>query len=287
MALSTRELAEVEAANSSGRPVVVFVHGLWLLAGSWTAWRKAFEARGYATVAPGWPGDPATVQAAKADPSTFAKRSIPEIVAHHEELLGALHEKPALVGHSFGGLLVQILAGRGLAHATVCIDGAPFRGVLPLPLSALKVASVVISNPRNRGRAVGLTAEQFRYGFGNAVSEEESRQLYDAYSVPGTGMPLFSAATANVNPGTPAKVDATNPERGPLLFVSGDRDHTVPLAITRAAHKLQSKNTAAVTELTVVENRGHSLTIDSGWPDVADVALSFLGVHHPASSTTS
>jgi non-heme chloroperoxidase len=282
MGVSTREQSEIEAANASGRPVVVFVHGLWLLAGSWGAWREEFSRRGYATVAASWPGDPATVSAARADPSTFARRSIPEIVAHHVELLQALRDKPAVVGHSFGGLLTEILAGRGLSAASVCIDGAPFRGVLPLPLSALKVASVVIANPLNRRRAVGLTPEQFRYGFGNAVSEQESQQLYETYSVPGSGMPLFSAATANLNPFTPLKVDSKNSDRGPLLILNGDQDHTVPLSIARAAFKLQRRNPASVTEFIEVEHRGHSLTIDGGWREVADIVAEFLREHHPA-----
>jgi pimeloyl-ACP methyl ester carboxylesterase len=282
MVLSAREQGEIDTANASGKPTVLFVHGLWLLANSWTAWRAVFEERGYATVAADWPGDAETVPEARAHPESFAKRSITDIVDHHVELLKALQGKPAIVGHSFGGLITQILAGKGLAVASVPIDGAPYRGVLPLPISALKVASVVVANPLNRRRAVGLTPEQFRYGFGNMVSEKESQQLWESYSVPGSGMPLFSAATANFNPATPAKVDAKNPARGPMLFINGDQDHTVPLAIARAAYKLQKKNGTSVTEFVEITGRGHSLTIDAGWREVADVVLDFFAKHYPA-----
>jgi non-heme chloroperoxidase len=282
MPLSAREQSEIDAANASGRPTVLFVHGLWLMAGSWAAWRTTFEERGYATVAADWPGDADTVAEAKAHPESFARRSIPEIVDHHVELLRALHGRPAVVGHSFGGLITQMLAGRGLAEVSVVIDAAPFQGILPVPVSALKVASVVVGNPRNRNRAVALTADQFRYGFANMVSEQESQQLWETYSVPGSGMPLFSAATANFNPGTPAKVDSKNPARGPMLVISGEHDHTVPHAVSYAAYKIQRKNEAAVTQFTEIKDRGHSLTIDSGWRDVADVALAFLAQHYPA-----
>jgi non-heme chloroperoxidase len=263
----------------------VFVHGLWLLAGSWEEWRRLFEEHGYATVAPDWPGDAETVAQAKAAPDTFAKRSLAEIVAHQAEVVRELDARPAILGHSFGGLLTQMLAGEGLASVSVAIDAAPARGVLPLPFSALKVASAVLANPANRGRAVALSAKQFRYGFGNAVSEQESEALYEKYSVPGSGMPLFSAATANLNPRTPARADATNRRRGPLLVISGEKDHTVPPAISKATFKLQQKNQHADTELVELAGRGHSLTIDSGWRDVADVALAFVSKHYPARPT--
>jgi pimeloyl-ACP methyl ester carboxylesterase len=282
MPLSAREQSDIDAANATGRPTVVFVHGLWLMANSWAAWRTAFEERGYSTVAADWPGDADTVAEAKAHPESFARRSIPEIVDHHVDVLRALPRRPAIVGHSFGGLITQMLAGKGLAVASVAIDGAPYQGILPVPVSALKVASVVVGNPLNRHRAVALSAEQFRYGFANMVSEQESQQLWETYSVPGSGMPLFSSATANFNPGTPAKVDSKNPARGPMLVISGEHDHTVPHAISYAAYKLQRRNEGAVTEFSEIKGRGHSLTIDSGWRDVADVALGFLAEHYPA-----
>src|SRR3954449_7638028 len=210
MALSTPEAEQVERANSSGRQPVVFVHGLWLLPSSWDRWATLFEEAGYTALTPGWPDDPETVDEANAHPEVFAGKTVGQVADHFEEVIGGLDRRPAVVGHSFGGLLAMILAGRGLSAATVAISPAPFRGVLPLPISALRAASPVLSNPANRNRAVPLTFEQFRYAFANAVSEDEAKQLYDAYAVPAPGAPLFQAASANLNPWTEVKVDRKN-----------------------------------------------------------------------------
>jgi non-heme chloroperoxidase len=279
--LSTREQQEVDRANQAGATPAVFVHGLWLLASSWDRWRGHFEEAGYATLAPSWPDDPETVEEANEHPEVFAHTRIGQVVEHLQEVVEALYEKPVVVGHSFGGLLAQILAGRGVAAATVAIDPAPFRGVLPLPLSALRSAWPVLANPANLGRAVGLSYEQFRYGFANAVSEEEARSLYADFAVPAPGAPLFQAATANLNPWTEAKVRSKSPERGPLLIVSGERDNTVPWAIANASYKRQKRN-EGVTEIVEIPGRGHALTIDSGWREVADTALAFVRRFAPA-----
>jgi non-heme chloroperoxidase len=273
--ITDHEVAEIDRANGSGRTPVVFVHGLWLLPTSWDRWRTVFEETGYATLAPGWPDDPATVGEAKKHPEVFAHKTVGQIADHFEDVIGKLTKKPAVIGHSFGGLLTQILAGRGCSAASVAIDPAPFRGVLPLPISALRAAAPVIGNPANRGRAVPLTYEQFRYGFANAVSEEEAEELYATFSVPGSGAPVFQAASANLNPWTEAKVDTKNPERGPMLIISGEKDHTVPWAVAKASYRKQLRNDA-VTELAGIPGRGHSLTIDHGWAEVADTALQFV-----------
>ena len=275
MTITEHELQQCERANETGRQPVVFVHGLWLLPSSWDRWATVFEDNGYAALTPGWPDDPETVEEAKAHPEVFAGKSVGQVADHFEEIIGGLDRKPAIIGHSFGGLLTQILAGRGLAAVSVAIDPAPFRGVLPLPISSLKSAFPVLGNPANRNRAVPLTYEQFRYGFANAVSEEEARQLYETYSVPTSGVPLFQAATANLNPWTEAKVDTKNPERGPLLIISGEKDHTVPWAIANASYQQQEHN-PGVTEIVEMKDRGHALTIDSGWRKVADKALAFV-----------
>lgn len=280
-AISSREQREIEQANESGVESVVFVHGLWLLASSWDRWRRLFEDAGYATLAPSWPDDPETVEEARRHPELFAHKRVEQVAAHYAEVIHRLGSPPAIVGHSFGGLIAQRLAGMGLATVTVAIDPAPFRGVLPLPLSALRSASPVLGNPANYGRAVALTFEQFRYGWGNALSEEEARALYDTYSVAGPGVPLFQAALANLNPWTEVRVDTANPDRGPLLIVSGEKDHTVPWAIANASYKRQRRN-PGITQIHEVPNRGHSLTIDSGWREVADIALAFLKQHQPA-----
>jgi len=269
------EAGQIAQTNASGLSPVVFVHGLWLLPSSWDRWRTVFEEAGYATIAPGWPDDPNTVEDAKEHPEVFAHKSVGQIADHFEDVIGKLTKKPALVGHSFGGLLTQILAGRGLAVASVAIDPAPFRGVLPLPISSLKSSAPVLGNPANHGRAVPLTYEQFRFAFANAVSAEEAKELYDTYAVPGSGVPLFQAATANLNPWTEAKVKTKNPERGPLLIIDGEKDNTVPWAIANASYKKQKRN-EGVTEIVKIPGRGHSLTIDHGWREVADTALGFV-----------
>src|SRR5207249_4628716 len=232
--VTKQEQAQVDKANASGKRPVVFVHGLWLLPSSWDRWAKLFEGAGYASLTPGWPDDPDTVQEAKEHPDVFAKKSIGQVADHFEEVIHGLTKKPAVIGHSFGGLMTEILAGRGLAAASVAISPAPFRGVLPLPISALRTASVALRNPTNRHRAVPLTYDQFRYGFANAVTDDEAKQLYEKFAVPAPGKPLFQAAAANLNPWTEAKVDTKNPERGPMLIISGELDHTVPWAISNA-----------------------------------------------------
>jgi non-heme chloroperoxidase len=275
MTITEHEKQQVERANATGRRPIVFVHGLWLLPSSWDRWAGVFEEAGYTALTPGWPDDPESVSEANAHPEVFAHKTVGQVADHFAEIIRGLTRKPAIIGHSFGGLLAQILAGRGLASATVAIDPAPFRGVLPLPLSALKSAFPVLKNPANRNRAVPLTYEQFRYGFANAVSEEEAKQLYETFAVPASGAPLFQAATANLNPWTEAKVDTDNPERGPLLIISGEKDHTVPWAIANASYKQQHKN-PGVTEIVELKNRGHALTVDSGWREVAETALRFV-----------
>ena len=266
---------QLERASASGLQPIVFIHGLWLLPSSWDRWATVFEEAGYTTVSPGWPDDPDTVEEANAHPEVFAHKSVGQVADSYAEVIGRLDKKPALIGHSFGGLLVQMVAGRGIAAATVAIDPAPFRGVLPLPISALKSAAPVLSNPANHGRAVPLTYEQFRYGFANAVSEEEAHELYETFAVPASGTPLFQAATANLNPWTEAKVDTKNPDRGPLLLIAGEKDNTAPWAITNASYKKQKQN-EGVTEIVEMPNRGHGLVIDSGWREVADKALAFI-----------
>jgi non-heme chloroperoxidase len=266
---------EIDRANASGRTPVVFIHGLWLLPSSWDRWAVAFDDAGFTPLTPGWPDDPETVAEANAHPEVFAGKTVGQVAEHYATVIGKLDKKPAVIGHSFGGLLAQIVAGKGLSAATVAIDAAPFRGVLPLPISALKSSAPVLGNPANRHRAVPLTYDQFRYAFANAVSEDEAKQLYDTFAVPASGAPLFQAATANLNPWTEAKVDTENPDRGPLLIVSGEKDHTVPRSISEASFRRQQRN-PGITEFVEIAGRGHALTIDNGWGEVADTALTFI-----------
>jgi pimeloyl-ACP methyl ester carboxylesterase len=273
--MTDRETEQVEQANASGRTPVVFIHGLWLLPSSWDRWTQLFEEAGYAALTPSWPDDPETVEEARANPEVLAKKTLGQVADHTTEVIGRLDKKPAVMGHSTGGLLAQIIAGRGLSAATVAIDPGPFRGVLPLPISTLRVSIPVLRNPLNRGRAVTLTFDQFKYGWANALDEGEAKQLYETYHVAAPGVALMQMANANLNPWTEAKVDTRNPDRGPLLIIEGERDHTVAPAIAKASYNRQKKN-EGVTEFDKVPNRGHSLTIDSGWREVAEKALAFV-----------
>ena len=253
------------------RPAVVFIHGLWLHTASWAPWLELFEAAGYQPTAPGWPGVPDTVETARSSAERIADHGIDDVVQHYTTIIEQLGTKPILIGHSFA----EKLLGEDRAIAAIAIDAAQIKGVLPLPLSSLRSTLPVFKNPANRHRAVSLTAEQFRYSFGNAVSDQESEALYQQWSIPAPGKPLFEAATANFSPSSPAKVDTDNSGRGPLLLIMGGKDHTVPEVITKSTLK-QYRHSSAVTDLIEFPDRGHSLTIDSGWRAVADACLAWL-----------
>jgi pimeloyl-ACP methyl ester carboxylesterase len=273
--ISERETQQIEAAKASGRTPVVLIHGLWLLPSSWANWAQLFEESGYAALTPGWPDDPETVEEARANPDVFAKKTLGQIADHTAEVIGKLDKKPAVMGHSTGGLVAQMIADRGLSAATVAIAPGPFRGVLPIPISALRSVMPVLRNPLNRGRAVTLSLDEFKYGWTNALGEDEAKQLYETYHVAAPGVALMQQANANLNPFTEAKLDPKNPERGPLLIIEGEKDHTVPWSIANASFKRQQRNDG-VTEIKKILNRGHSLTIDSGWREVAKTALRFV-----------
>jgi pimeloyl-ACP methyl ester carboxylesterase len=268
-------IEQIDRANATDSTPVVFVHGLWLLSSSWGRWAQLFEDAGYVALTPPWPDDPETVGEANANPEVFAGKTVGQVADHYADVIRRLDKKPAVIGHSFGGLLAQMIAGRGLSAATVAIDAATFRGVLQLPISALKSARPVIGNPANYHRAVPLPFEQFRFGFANAVSEDEAKELYETYAVPASGTPLFQVATENVNPWTEVKVDTKNPDRGPLLLITGEKDNTAPTAMGEGTYNKQKRN-EGVTEITEIPNRGHALVIDSGWQEVADTALTFV-----------
>jgi non-heme chloroperoxidase len=273
--MAEHEAEQITRAKESGRTPVVFVHGLWLLPSSWDRWAAFFEEDDFVALTPGWPDDPLTVEDANARPEVFAGKSIGDVAAHYESIITQLDHTPVIIGHSFGGLITQILAGRGLSAAAVAIDPAPFRGVLPLPISSLRAARPVLGNPTNRHKAIPLTYEQFRYAFANAVDEDEAKALYEEFAVPASAEPLFQAAASNLNPWTEAKVDTENPNRGPLLIVSGENDHTVPPVLANAAYERQSRN-EGVTEIVEMPGRGHALTIDHGWREVAEEARAFV-----------
>ncbi len=261
--------------NNSTKMPIVFVHGLWLHAESWNKWIEFFRTNGYEAVAASWPGDAKTTEATRKDGNAVAGYGVAEIADHIAKQLKSFKTKPILIGHSFGGLLVQNLLGRDLAAAAIAIDPAPIKGVPELPLSALKSSFPVLGNPFNFRRAVSLTEPQFRFGFTNAVPEQEARELYAKYAMPAPGRPLFQAATATFNPNSATKVNVANASRGPLLLISGAEDNTVPPVLVKSTLKAYSKS-PAVTELKEFPGRGHSLTIDSGWWELAEYTLTWL-----------
>jgi len=260
---------------TTGGTPVVFIHGLWLHASSWQPWIDRFSGAGYAPIAPGWPGDRDTVGDTRAHADRVAGHGINDVVSHYAEVIRGLASKPVVIGHSFGGLIVQRLLGEDLAAAGVAIDPAPIKGIILIPPSALRVASVALLNPGNRTKSVSLTKDQFRYGFGNAISEQESEDLYDKWTIPSPGRPLFEGAFATFAGNSPAQVNTGNTKRGPLLVTAGGKDHAVPASISKTTVSLYSKSPAK-TELKSFPDRGHSLTIDKGWQQVADSVLAWL-----------
>jgi pimeloyl-ACP methyl ester carboxylesterase len=258
---------------------VVFIHGLWISHTAWQPWIEHFTAQGHHAIAPAWPGELATAEETRLHAADQAGFGINDLTDYFAEVLEQFEIPPVVIGHSFGGLIAQKLLGQNRAAAAAAIDPAPIKGVKPLPLAQLRSAFPVLGNPINRGRAKALTQAQWRYGFGNALSVEESDALWERWSIPSPGKPLFEAAAANVGPNSPAKVDTANGTRGPLLITGGTADNTVPLVSAKATYGLYKKS-SAVTDFHEFEGRGHSLTIDSGWRDVADGTLTWLAQRH-------
>ncbi|MFI6423804.1 alpha/beta hydrolase [Promicromonospora sp. NPDC050880] len=254
---------------------VVFIHGLWIHSTSWTPWQDHFAKEGYETLAPGWPGDADTPEATRSDPSGMIDVGVDRITEAYAETIAGLEAPPIVVGHSFGGLVAQKLLERGHAAAAVAISPAPVKGVRVVPLSLLRSSFPVLSNPRNRHRTVALTADQFAYGFGNALSRAESDELHRRIAIPGPGRPLFEASSANFTPRAATTVDTRRSDRGPLLLMAAGRDHTVPAVVVRAAYKLYSAS-GADTELLEYPDRGHSGVFDAGWRTLADATLDWL-----------
>lgn len=260
----------------STRTPVVLIHGLWIHSSSWQNWMDAYQQAGYRPVAPGWPGDGESVAATRRNAADVANRGIEEITDAYRRVIGGLDAAPVVIGHSFGGLIAQKLLAEGHARAAVAIDPGQIRGVKPVPLAQIRSGLPVLSNPRNKKKAVSLTGKQFRYAFGNALPQAESDELFERWTIPGPGRPLFEASTANFSKSSPAAVDTKKFDRGPLLIVGGGEDHTVPEVVARAAHKLYA-GSSATTDYKSFPDRGHSLVFDHGWHAVADYTLAWLG----------
>jgi pimeloyl-ACP methyl ester carboxylesterase len=262
--------------NSNRRPVV-FIHGMWLHSNSWTRWVELFDQAGYESIAPGWPGEPDSIEELRQHPELVANSSIDDITAHYTKIIKSLNTDPVIVGHSFGGLIAEKLIGEGIGVAAVAIDPAQIKGVLPLPIAQLRSALPALANPANLRKSVALTKKQFKFGFGNELSDEASDELFEKWAIPSAARPLFEAATANFSLHSQAKVNTANETRGPLLLISGLEDHTVPDVSTRSTLK-QYRHSSALTEFEQFEGRGHSLTIDSGWREVAEAILQWVKV---------
>jgi len=255
------------------KKTIVFIHGLWIHSNSWQPWMDLFKQNGYETLNPGWPGDSATVAESRANPGAIANRGVTEIADSYAKVISSLAEPPIVIGHSFGGLIAQILLGRGIAAAGIAIDPAPMKGVWQLPFSALRASFAVLSNPFNVKKAVSLTFDQFRYGFANAVPIEEAQELYDLWTIPAPGRPLFQAAFAAIA-GSETKVNTANTTRGPLLITGGEKDHIAPPILGKAS--LKKYNSSVKTEFQLFEGRGHSLIVDYGWKEVAEFSLDWV-----------
>ena len=254
---------------------IVFIHGPWIHASSWQPWQDYFRAHGYTTYAPGWPGEHDDVEQTRAHPRAVADVGVDDVVTHYAAIVDGLAAPPILVGHSFGGMIAEKLLGRDGAVAAIAIDAPRIKGVLRAPLWAIRAALPVLKNPADHYRAISMTREQFRYSFAHTVSATESDELFDRWTIPAPGRPLVDTEL------TPFTADATaawatdNPDRGPLLLAMVGRNGSVPEAITKATYGLHG-DPIAVTDLMEFEDRGHSLAIDAGWPEVADACLVWL-----------
>jgi pimeloyl-ACP methyl ester carboxylesterase len=251
---------------------IVLIHGLWLNALSWENWVERYRRRGFDVVAKSWPGMDVDVASLRQDYAAIDNLGLGEVVEHYEAIVRGLPEPPILIGHSMGGVVVQVLLDRGYGTAGVAIDPGPIKGVLSLPLSAFRSAFPALKNPANNHRAVMLTSDEFHYAFTNTQTEAASARLYARYAVPGPGRVLFQAALANFTPSAPTKVNFHNDARAPLLLIAGGADHTAPASVTRTEAKLQGKSDA-LTAYKEFPGRSHFTVGQPGWEEVADFAL--------------
>lgn len=261
-------------STNDDRPgdTIVLIHGLWMTALSWEHWVERYQQQGYRVIAESWPGMEGDIGQVRADTSKYESLGVTEVADYYAQIVEGLATQPIIMGHSFGGLITQLLLDRGLGRAGVAIDSAPIKGVLALPASTLRTGFPALKNPKNDHRAVTLTPEEFHYAFTNTLTDEESLKVYERYAVPGPGRPLFQAAFANFNPHAATEVDFHNDERAPLLIIAGGEDHVSPDAINRSEAKHQSKS-AAVTAYKEFPGRSHYTLGQDGWEDVADFAL--------------
>jgi len=268
----------METDGTTAPDTIVLIHGLWLTPLSWEKWIDHYKSKGFNVLAPAWPGMEGDIEQVRHNTTPYERLGIKEIADHYERIIRELDSPPIIMGHSFGGLITQVLLDRGLGAAGVAISPAPIKGILVLPFSALKVASVALKNPANRNKAVPLTPDEFRYGFGNLLSVEDSQRAYDRLAIPGQGRVLFQAAVSNFTPGSPAAVHPKSGKRPPLLLQANGKDHTVPASVTKNAYKIQRK-AQSPTGLKEYPDRSHYTFAQDGWEGVADDALDWATKH--------
>src|SRR5262245_15049670 len=257
---------------------IVLIHGFWVTPRAWEGWKKRYEAKGYTVLTPAYPGFEVEVEALREDPTPIEALTVPAVMEHLESVVSPLDSPPIIMGHSAGGVFTQILLDRGYGASAVAIDSAPTEGVKPIPLSQVRASFPVLKNPANRHKAVGLTFEQWQYTFTNTFDEDTGRRLYERYHIPASGHVFWGSALANIHPGKDdTHVDYKNPNRAPLLFISGSDDHLMPPKIQQSNAK-HYKGEGTVTE--VVEFEGpHLLPLIDGWEKVADYALDWAVEH--------
>jgi alpha-beta hydrolase superfamily lysophospholipase len=261
--------------TDSDRIPLMLIHGAWLSSLSWENFADYFRNRGFAVAAPEWPRKQGDVEELRADAEQLEGLGIQEIVDHYEAQIGALDQPPVLIGHSFGGLIVELLLDRGLGRAGVALSPAPPKGILVLPFSSLKAAAPALAHPSRWHRIVPLTLEEFTYGFVNTFSPEEAGAAYERYAVPETGQIFYEAGFANFRMNPPTEVHFKNAERAPLLIVGAEKDNTVPASLSRKQFE-KYESSPAQTDYLEFEGRPHLLMAAEGWEEVAAAIDSWL-----------
>ena len=263
----------------AAKPPIVLIHGFWMTPRSWEHWKEHYERHGHEVLTPAYPGLEVEVEALREDPSPIAALSVPDTVAHLESVIRGLDRPPFLIGHSFGGLLLQLLLDRGLGAAGVAIDSAPPEGIHKLPPAQLKALFPAFENPANRHRPVPFTPKQFHYAFTNTLSEEESAEVYERYHIAAPGRWIWDGFLSNVKPGhQDTWVNFHNAERAPLLFIAGGEDHIMPPSVNKSNAK-HYKGEGTITEYEEVPGRSHWTCAEPGWEAIADRAIEWAAEH--------
>jgi pimeloyl-ACP methyl ester carboxylesterase len=254
--------------TATQRPPLVLIHGAWLSSGSWENFADYFGDRGYAVSAPEWPRKHGDVEEIRESADEVEGLGLNEIVDHYESLIRELDEPPVLIGHSYGGLIVELLLDRGLGRAGVAMSPAPPKGILVLPFSTLKAAAPALAHPSRWHGVVPLTLEEFTYGFVNTFSPEDAAAAYEKYAVPETGQIFYEAGFANFHLHPPTEVHFKSGDRAPLLIVGGEKDHTVPASLSHKQYE-KYEQSEAKTDYLEFPGRPHLMMVAEGWEEIA------------------